>query len=276
MQAREGLLPEVYVQPGESHLAKEPTILRTLLGSCVGIALRVPRLGIGALCHPMLPYSPAKSAIQLTRASGRRYVDYAIRDLARQFDALGARREEIEVKIFGGGDVLAMTSTPTRPTVGKMNGEVAIKILAEEGMGILASSLGSRAGRQHLLQYCNRRSALETALLKLNPAPQLDYGRLSSGWSTSSNSQVDGSLGNEQTENPRSHRRRLGSVRQTLRDVLQSDPEIEVIATASDPFVAADRIREQEPDVITLDIEMPRMDGLTFLKKIMSHIRFRW
>jgi two-component system chemotaxis response regulator CheB len=59
-------------------------------------------------------------------------------------------------------------------------------------------------------------------------------------------------------------------VRQTLRDVLQSDPEIEVIATAGDPFVAADRISEQVPDVITLDIEMPRMDGLTFLKKLMS------
>ena len=59
-------------------------------------------------------------------------------------------------------------------------------------------------------------------------------------------------------------------VRQTLRDVLQSDPEIEVIAAASDPFAAADRIAEQVPDVITLDIEMPRMDGLTFLKKLMS------
>jgi two-component system chemotaxis response regulator CheB len=59
-------------------------------------------------------------------------------------------------------------------------------------------------------------------------------------------------------------------VRQTLRDVLESDPEIEVIATAGDPFVAADRIAEQVPDVITLDIEMPRMDGLTFLKKLMS------
>jgi two-component system chemotaxis response regulator CheB len=59
-------------------------------------------------------------------------------------------------------------------------------------------------------------------------------------------------------------------VRQTLREVLESDPEIEVIATAGDPFVAADRIAEQAPDVITLDIEMPRMDGLTFLKKIMS------
>ena len=59
-------------------------------------------------------------------------------------------------------------------------------------------------------------------------------------------------------------------VRQTLSNVLSSDPEIEVIATAGDPFVAADRIAEQIPDVITLDIEMPRMDGLTFLKKIMS------
>ena len=43
-----------------------------------------------------------------------------------------------------------------------------------------------------------------------------------------------------------------------------------MIGTASDPFVAAERMREQVPDVITLDIEMPRMDGLTFLQKIMS------
>jgi two-component system chemotaxis response regulator CheB len=58
-------------------------------------------------------------------------------------------------------------------------------------------------------------------------------------------------------------------VRQTLADVLSADPAIEVIGTASDPFVAAERMREQIPDVITLDIEMPRMDGLTFLQKIM-------
>jgi two-component system, chemotaxis family, protein-glutamate methylesterase/glutaminase len=59
-------------------------------------------------------------------------------------------------------------------------------------------------------------------------------------------------------------------VRQTLSEVLSSDPAIEVIGAASDPFVAAERIREQVPDVIMLDIEMPRMDGLTFLQKIMS------
>ena len=56
-------------------------------------------------------------------------------------------------------------------------------------------------------------------------------------------------------------------VRQTLSEILSTDPEIEVTGTASDPFVAADRIREEVPDVITLDIEMPRMDGLTFPAK---------
>lgn len=59
-------------------------------------------------------------------------------------------------------------------------------------------------------------------------------------------------------------------VRQTMAEILSSDPQIEVFATAADPFIAADRIRAAIPDVITLDVEMPRMDGITFLHKIMS------
>lgn len=59
-------------------------------------------------------------------------------------------------------------------------------------------------------------------------------------------------------------------VRQSLSDILSSDPAIEVVGTAADPFIAADRLKTIVPDVITLDVEMPRMDGLTFLQKIMS------
>jgi len=60
------------------------------------------------------------------------------------------------------------------------------------------------------------------------------------------------------------------TVRQTLAAVLSSDPGIEVMATAADPFIAAERIRHELPDVITLDVEMPRMDGLTFLDRLMA------
>lgn len=58
-------------------------------------------------------------------------------------------------------------------------------------------------------------------------------------------------------------------VRQALTAVFSSDRDIEVIGTAADPYYAAQKIQKEIPDVITLDIEMPRMDGLTFLKRIM-------
>lgn len=59
-------------------------------------------------------------------------------------------------------------------------------------------------------------------------------------------------------------------VRNTLSSILNSDEEIEVIGTASDPYVAVEKLREEVPDVISLDVEMPRMDGITFLSKLMS------
>lgn len=59
-------------------------------------------------------------------------------------------------------------------------------------------------------------------------------------------------------------------VRQTLIKLLSSLNGIEVIATASDPYSAVHQIKTEKPDVITLDIQMPRMDGLTFLRKIMT------
>ncbi|RPI77999.1 MAG: chemotaxis response regulator protein-glutamate methylesterase [Desulfobacteraceae bacterium] len=60
-------------------------------------------------------------------------------------------------------------------------------------------------------------------------------------------------------------------VRKVLSEELSREKEIEVVGTAPDPYVARDKIVRLKPDVITLDIEMPRMDGLTFLKKLMRH-----
>jgi chemotaxis protein CheD len=121
-------------------------ILRTVLGSCVGIVFQIPRLGIGALCHPMLPTYPARMPATKSPAEGRRYVDFAIRDLADQFNSLGVRRDEVRVKLFGGGDVLLVVNAESRPTVGKLNRESALRVLQELGFEIVASSLGGTSG----------------------------------------------------------------------------------------------------------------------------------
>ena len=60
-------------------------------------------------------------------------------------------------------------------------------------------------------------------------------------------------------------------VRKRLTEILSQFPEIEVVGTAMDPYIARDKILELNPDVITLDIEMPRMDGITFLKRVMKY-----
>jgi chemotaxis protein CheD len=141
-------LAELYVLPGESHLVYQPTVIRTLLYSCVGVTVRCSRLGIGALCHPMLPRAPKiPEHIKPNLADMRRYVDFTLKDLIEQFDQLGAHRPEIEVKLFGGADVLIVNNPDeSRPTVGRMNLEMAVKVLREEGFCISASCVGGNTG----------------------------------------------------------------------------------------------------------------------------------
>ena len=59
-------------------------------------------------------------------------------------------------------------------------------------------------------------------------------------------------------------------MRRLVTEILSSDPSIEVVGSAADPYVARDKIMSLKPDVLTLDVEMPRMDGLTFLSKLMA------
>jgi chemotaxis protein CheD len=141
-------LPGVNLQPGELHLTRQPAILQTILGSCVGVTFWSRRLGAGALCHGVLPKCPTGWAIGSDLSEGSRYVDYSIRYLAWQFDRLGAKRQEVEVKLFGGADVLpASEAVNPKPTVGMQNCKVALQVLEEEGFIVRASDLGGVRGR---------------------------------------------------------------------------------------------------------------------------------
>ena len=137
-------LPGINLQPGQLYLARSPTMLRTILGSCVGVTFWCPRLKAGAMCHGILPRWPRGGAGE---ADGKRYVDFSIRHLAGQFDALGSRRKEVEIKVFGGADVLAVAAGRAVPTVGAQNCRTALEVLYEEGFTVLASDLGGIRGR---------------------------------------------------------------------------------------------------------------------------------
>ena len=143
------ILPDLDLQPGELYLARSPAILRTILGSCVGVTFWSARLGAGALCHGVLPRCPYVKPATFNEAEGHRYVDFSIRYLAQQFDNLGAGRHEVEVKLFGGADVLPVDRTlSARPTVGAQNCQAAVEVLAEEGFTVSASDLGGVRGRR--------------------------------------------------------------------------------------------------------------------------------
>lgn len=157
MRARSSL-PGITLQPGELYLARDPAILHTILGSCVGVTFWSARLGVGALCHGVLPRWPRTwpPGSRLPGASlGRdvlrdayRYVDFSIRYLAQQFDALGVPRRELQVKLFGGADVLPVSQSKNgRLTVGAQNCKAAAEALSEENLTVLASDLGGARGR---------------------------------------------------------------------------------------------------------------------------------
>jgi chemotaxis protein CheD len=143
------VLPDLNLQPGELYLARSSAILRTILGSCVGVTFWSARLGAGALCHGVLPWCPLDWRMGVELTEGCRYVDFSIRHLARQFDALGASRREVVVKVFGGADVLPVAEAArARQSVGAQNRKAAEEVLAEEGFLVSASDVGGRRGRR--------------------------------------------------------------------------------------------------------------------------------
>lgn len=144
--SREAELPEIYVQPGESHLVRGSVILRTVLGSCVGVTFWHRQRQIAALCHPMLPEHPAGRQGTLSLAAARRYVDFAIRELSERLDGLGLQRRETEVKLFGGADPLQVGQPGSRLTVGRQNADRAQQVLEELGYHVIASRLGGKHG----------------------------------------------------------------------------------------------------------------------------------
>jgi chemotaxis protein CheD len=156
----------VYLKPGELFTAERPTLITTVLGSCVAITMFVERLGVGSICHAMLPRNPPSNAIDTFR-----YVDSSILYMIEDLGAAGVKRNEIEVKLLGGADVLdRVEGSPA--SVGQQNIKEAMDIIRKEKLELAACDVGGESGRK-IVFYAHTGRVL---LKRINKKPPGDVG----------------------------------------------------------------------------------------------------
>jgi chemotaxis protein CheD len=140
---------DCYLKPGDFHLALTPTLIKTVLGSCITVTMYSSRAGIGAACHALLPAcrGEAMSCRQVKCPAKSRYVECIIPEMILQFQEQGVVMNELEIKLFGGADIMK-ASPADHQWVGKTNVQMAKTVLARVGMTIKSSDIGGTVGRK--------------------------------------------------------------------------------------------------------------------------------
>jgi chemotaxis protein CheD len=147
MSRLETKLPVLYLKPAEIYMADSPSIVKTVLGSCVSITMFNHRLKVGAICHGLLPHCKGKTRCKGACNAGFKYVDCSIRHMLEQFSSLGIGHREIEVKLFGGADMFR-TGAGERETVGAQNTQTALRIIEKEHLNLCKTDTGGDRGRK--------------------------------------------------------------------------------------------------------------------------------
>ena len=126
----------VKLLPSEYYVTQDDTALTTVLGSCVAACLQDADAGVAGMNHFMLPADADDAPRQ--HADAMRYGEYAMEVLLRELLRLGAKRERLRAKVFGGGAVL---SNMTTLNIGDRNADFVLRYLREQGIAIAAQDL---------------------------------------------------------------------------------------------------------------------------------------
>jgi len=144
-------LQSVYLTTGQLHISKSPTLVQTVLGSCVAVTMFHPVLKVGAICHALLPECTDRELCGSKCVHGFKFIDCAITCMAGQFNKYGSKHDDIEIKLFGGADMLQLKhNNSTAIAVGKQNIRTALQTIKTEGLRLLLSDVGGTQGRKIL------------------------------------------------------------------------------------------------------------------------------
>jgi two-component system chemotaxis response regulator CheB len=232
-----GAMEHQFLLPGDSATARSPTHLATLLGSCVSVCLSNSFQHVAGMNHYMLPEA-------ITGGDVGHYGDTSILNLAQTMFALDADPRHYRARVYGGGSVTGHLGA--LGDIGARNIEVARRVLGELCIDIQHEEVGGNRGRR--IDFDTRTDVIRCRLLgREGPWTRDVQARILV---------VDDSC----------------IVRRLIRAGLSSCEGIEVVGEASDAFEARELVLSLDPDVLTLDIELPPIDGVTFLRQLMKHL----
>jgi two-component system chemotaxis response regulator CheB len=242
----------VNINIAELLVTRDPVVICTVLGSCVSVCLFTEDMSAGGMIHYALPNLPTNCT-----DNPLRYGDFAIESLVGDMVKLtGKPASSLLAKVIGGANNIA---TPNEiQKVGSANIEIAKHLLAKFKIRIMSEELGGSLGRKVLFHA--------------------KTGRLQSAY-------IGPGFSRPSAEKAITMREEISSTKlkkkkvlivddsKTIRDLLiriiSKDPELEVIGQAEDPIQAQELLRKIKPDVITLDIHMPNMTGVQWLKTLI-------
>ncbi|MBF0274425.1 MAG: response regulator [Nitrospinae bacterium] len=237
---------KIFLLPGELVVSKTPHSISTILGSCVAVALFNKKQKFGGLNHYMLPRLPVGSS------QNAKYGDCSIETMIKMMVGADSNKNNLQAMIIGGGHVVGHLSSGAG--VAEKNIAVAFEILREHNIEIIKKDIGGNNGRKVYYQSWDNS-------ITIRKIEKSDFTQLAE----------------EKVSNLRARKIRVlvvddsKLVRDLIVRALESSPNIEIVGIAEDAFMARELILEKDPDVVTLDIIMPKMDGITFLKKLMIY-----
>lgn len=235
----------IFILPGEIAITRQPAIIATLLGSCVAVCLYNKKLRFGGMNHFMLP-----TGTSLTMSG--KYGDVSTNKLIDSMKKVDSFTSNLVAKVYGGGAVVGHLSGGME--IGRRNIQIALEILEKHNIQIAERDTGGDYGRK--IFFDNQTGEVDKrAIQRSELSKQIEEKKKDLSGRKVRTLIVDDS----------------STVRSILRKALSLDPQIEVVGEAEDAYDARNKILELDPDVITLDIIMPKMDGVSFLKKLMIH-----
>ena len=142
-------LPAVNLKSGEIYVTDKPSLVVTVLGSCLAVTMFNRRLGVGAICHGFLPQCGKKESHGKTCNERFKYVDCSIQRMLENMREYEIKNSEIIVKLFGGADMFDTKENGLKTsTVGKQNIATALEFLKREGLKVAASDVAGSFGRK--------------------------------------------------------------------------------------------------------------------------------